>query len=68
MQSGKDQRLVFPALFMPGKTVIIAAAGSCSTEVEQDLPVHLIYALENGIYGREYIQRLDSQLLALVAN
>jgi ADP-ribosyl-[dinitrogen reductase] hydrolase len=47
---------------------IALAAGSCSTEVEQDLPIHLVYALENGIYGREYIQHLDTQLLALVAS
>jgi hypothetical protein len=47
---------------------IALAAGSCSTEIAQDLPAHLIDALENGTYGREYIQRLDTQLLALVAS
>lgn len=46
---------------------IALAAGSCSSEITQDLPAHLFDTLENGKYGREYIQRLDAQLLALVA-
>lgn len=45
---------------------IALAAGSCSDEIAQDLPSHLIDTLENGKYGRDYIQRLDAQLLALV--
>jgi ADP-ribosylglycohydrolase len=45
---------------------IALAAGSCSAEITQDLPAHLFDTLENGKYGREYIQRLDTQLLALV--
>ncbi len=44
---------------------IALAAGSCSTEIAQDLPVHLIDALENGQYGRDYIRLLDTQLMAL---
>jgi ADP-ribosylglycohydrolase len=44
---------------------IALAAGSCSPEIAQDLPAHLYDTLENGKYGREYIQRLDAQLLAL---
>ncbi|HEX7735064.1 MAG TPA: ADP-ribosylglycohydrolase family protein [Ktedonobacteraceae bacterium] len=47
---------------------IALAAGSCSAEIAQDLPAHLFESLENGKYGREYIQRLDQQLLALVAH
>lgn len=47
---------------------IALAAGSCSTEIVQDLPAHLIDTLENGTYGREYIQRLDTQLLAMVVS
>ena len=43
---------------------IALAAGSCSTEIAQDLPVHLIDALENGQYGRDYIRLLDTQLMA----
>jgi len=44
---------------------IALAAGSCSAEIAQDLPSHLFDTLENGKYGREYIQRLDRQLMAL---
>lgn len=46
---------------------IALVAGSCSPEIAQDLPAHLIDGLENGPYGRDYIRRLDSQLLALKA-
>ena len=46
---------------------IALAAGSCSDEIAQDLPAHLFETLENGKYGRDYIQQLDVQLLALVA-
>lgn len=44
---------------------IALAAGSCSPEIAQDLPSHLIDALENGQYGRDYIRRLDAQLMGL---
>ncbi len=43
---------------------IALAAASCSDEITQDLPDHLLYQLENGSYGRDYIQLLDAQLLA----
>ncbi|HEY1348225.1 MAG TPA: ADP-ribosylglycohydrolase family protein [Ktedonobacteraceae bacterium] len=46
---------------------IALAAGSCSQEITQDLPLHLLETLENGAYGRDYIQALDAQLLALKA-
>jgi ADP-ribosyl-[dinitrogen reductase] hydrolase len=37
-------------------------AASLSNEVEQDLPKVLINTLENGKYGREYIESLDQKL------
>lgn len=46
---------------------IALAAGSCSTELAQDLPAHLFDELENGQYGRDYIRLLDTQLMALKA-
>jgi ADP-ribosyl-[dinitrogen reductase] hydrolase len=46
---------------------IALAAGSCSREIVQDLPVHLLDSLENGPYGRDYIRQLDVRLLALRA-
>lgn len=45
---------------------IALAAGACSPEVEQDLPAHLLSELENGHYGRDYLQELDRRLLARV--
>lgn len=42
---------------------IALAAGSCSREIQQDLPAHLIDALENGPYGRNYLIELDKQLM-----
>ncbi|MEE3716932.1 ADP-ribosylglycohydrolase family protein [Tumidithrix elongata RA019] len=46
---------------------IALAAASCSHEVSQDLPQHLVDALENDTYGRDYILALDAQLLAKVS-
>jgi ADP-ribosyl-[dinitrogen reductase] hydrolase len=46
---------------------IALAAGSCSTEIAQDLPFHLFDKLENGQYGRDYIRALDTQLMTLLA-
>jgi hypothetical protein len=46
---------------------IALAAGSCSSEIVQDLPVCLFDTLENGPYGKDYIGSLDRQLMALVA-
>ncbi|GAB4452822.1 MAG: hypothetical protein OHK0029_04490 [Armatimonadaceae bacterium] len=45
---------------------IALAAASCSTEVEQNLPVSLVEGLENGTYGRDYLRSLDQQLLARI--
>jgi ADP-ribosylglycohydrolase len=44
---------------------IALAAGSCSAEVQQDLPQHLLDSLERGPYGYDYIVELDRQLMAL---
>ena len=41
------------------------AAGSCSFEIEWDLPENLIQDLENDAWGRDYIIALDRQLLHL---
>ncbi|HEY9667910.1 MAG TPA: ADP-ribosylglycohydrolase family protein [Coleofasciculaceae cyanobacterium] len=46
---------------------IALAAASCSEEVAQDLPDHLIAGLENDAYGRDYIIALDRKLMSLVA-
>ena len=46
---------------------IALAAGSCSTEIAQDLPAHLFDGLENGQCGRDYIRLLDTQLMSLKA-
>ncbi|WP_445637905.1 ADP-ribosylglycohydrolase [Nostoc sp. DSM 114161] len=45
---------------------IALAAGSCSEEITQDIPNHLIAGLENGTYGRDYLIGLDRQLMSLV--
>ncbi len=42
---------------------IALAAGSCSREIEQDLPGNLIALLENRTYGRDYLVGLDTQLM-----
>ncbi len=46
---------------------IALAAASCSDEITQDLPEHLITGLENDSYGRDYITALDRKLMGLVA-
>ncbi|BAY24747.1 ADP-ribosylation/crystallin J1 [Calothrix sp. NIES-2100] len=47
---------------------IALAAGSCSEEIIQDIPMHLVNGLENGVYGRDYLIELDKQLMSLVDN
>jgi ADP-ribosylglycohydrolase len=44
---------------------IALAAGSCSEEITQDIPNHLVTGLENGTYGRDYLIDLDKQLMSL---
>lgn len=46
---------------------IALAAASCSEEITQDLPEHLIAGLENNPYGKDYIIALDRKLMSLVA-
>jgi ADP-ribosyl-[dinitrogen reductase] hydrolase len=43
---------------------IAASAASCSQEIRQDLPDHLISGLENHTYGRDYLIALDQQLMS----
>jgi ADP-ribosylglycohydrolase len=43
---------------------IALGAASCSDEVEQDLPEHLVRDLENGPYGRDFLTDLDKRLMA----
>jgi hypothetical protein len=43
---------------------VALGAASCSDEIEQDLPAHLIAGLENGPYGRDFLKDLDARLLA----
>ncbi|MFN6564198.1 MAG: ADP-ribosylglycohydrolase family protein [Nostoc sp. ChiSLP01] len=45
---------------------IALGVGSCSEEITQDIPNHLIAGLENGAYGRDYLIGLDRQLMSLV--
>ncbi|MBH8563511.1 ADP-ribosylglycohydrolase family protein [Nostoc sp. CENA67] len=45
---------------------IALAAGSCSEEISQDIPDHLITGLENGSYGRDYLIQLDKQLMDMI--
>lgn len=46
---------------------IAMAAASCSSDYEMDIPENLIRGLENGAFGREYIEKLDKDLAARVA-
>lgn len=46
-------------------TIALSAAAH-SSEIEQDLPDHLIKGLENGTYGRDYLAKIDKQLMATV--
>ncbi|HLP87825.1 MAG TPA: ADP-ribosylglycohydrolase family protein [Nostocaceae cyanobacterium] len=45
---------------------IALGGASCSEEIVQDIPEHLILTLENGAYGRDFIIDLDKQLMSLV--
>jgi ADP-ribosyl-[dinitrogen reductase] hydrolase len=47
---------------------IALAAGSCSEEISQDIPMHLVTGLENGAYGKDYLIKLDKQLMSLIDN
>lgn len=45
---------------------IALGAASHSGEITQDLPQHLIDHLENGLYGRDYLIKLDQQLNSFI--
>jgi ADP-ribosyl-[dinitrogen reductase] hydrolase len=45
---------------------IALAAGSCCSEIAQDLPINLVDNLENKQYGRDYLVELDKQLMTIV--
>lgn len=47
---------------------IAIAAASCSREIAQDIPTHLIESLENGAYGRDYLFALDKSLMNISKN
>lgn len=47
---------------------IALAAASCSADYKRDIPDRLVCGLENGAYGRNYIEQLDSKLAALVSS
>lgn len=47
---------------------IALAAGSCSTDLEQDLPTHLIDQLESSRYGRHHLTHLDQRLLTMAGS
>jgi ADP-ribosylglycohydrolase len=44
---------------------IALGAGSCATEIEQDLPEHLYQTLENGPFGRDFLKDLDARLMKI---
>jgi ADP-ribosylglycohydrolase len=41
---------------------IAMAAASCCKDIKQDIPAHLINALENNAYGRSHLEDLDRRL------
>lgn len=47
---------------------IALGAASCSGEIEQDIPIHLIESLENGAYGCDYLLALDKSLMSIGKN
>ena len=45
---------------------IALGAGACSVDIEQDLPEHLYAGLEDGPFGRCFLEQLDTRLLERV--
>ncbi|MEH2067566.1 MAG: ADP-ribosylglycohydrolase family protein [Nostoc sp.] len=70
MRNDSTSRLLQDCIAFTGDVDTVAAialaAGSCSEEITQDIPQHLVTGLENGAYGRDYLIRLDRQLMNLV--
>jgi ADP-ribosyl-[dinitrogen reductase] hydrolase len=46
---------------------IALGAASCSDQYAADLSLHLVFALENGKYGRDHLIALDEKLMAMRA-
>ena len=44
---------------------IALGAGSCSADIEQDLPAHLVRDLENGSFGKDFLKALDARLMEM---
>jgi ADP-ribosyl-[dinitrogen reductase] hydrolase len=45
---------------------IALGAASCSRQIVQDLPQHLIDGLESTRYGLAYLRNLDAQLMQMI--
>lgn len=46
---------------------VAMAAAACCPQIRQDIPEHLLWGLENGKYGKDYIIELDTRLMGLVS-
>lgn len=72
MQNTKLSSLLKDCINFSGDVDTVAtialAAASCSREYEKDIPSHLIYTLENGRYGRQYLLQLEGTLFSLFAD
>jgi len=69
---GRDRltHMLRDAVRLGGDTDTVAAialgVGSCSREVENDLPQELVMGLESGTYGRDFLRDLDRRLMSQV--
>jgi ADP-ribosylglycohydrolase len=63
-------RLLQSCIKLGGDTDTVASialgAAACCQEIEPDLPPALVAGLENGPFGRDYLENLDRGLLSLV--
>jgi ADP-ribosylglycohydrolase len=70
MSHGSMSELLRACVALTGDVDTVAtialAAGACSREMTQDLPVQLIQGLENDKFGRDFLVDLDKQLLERV--
>jgi ADP-ribosylglycohydrolase len=68
-QHGSLSEILRASVAFTGDVDTVAAiamgAASCAEDVEQDLPQALVDALEDGPYGRCYLQDLDERLTAV---
>jgi len=67
MESDRMTDLLKKCISFTGDVDTVAAialgAGSCSDEIEQDLPEHLFRDLENGPFGHDFLKALDARLM-----